>query len=82
MQSVKDGRMRLNEWLKSQNMTQTQFAASVGSTDPSISRIVAGQQWPSPALMTAIEAATDGQVTATDILATYNETQVKNEPVS
>lgn len=71
--------MRLEHWLKREKVTQTAFAEAVGTTDASLSRIVAGTQWPSAPLMAAIEAATNGQVTASDILATCQERRAADE---
>lgn len=69
--------MRLSEWLDSQNINQSDFAERVGTTGASISRIVAGTQWPSAPLMAAIEAKSGGAVTAVDILAAYTEKQAE-----
>jgi transcriptional regulator with XRE-family HTH domain len=63
--------MKLDQWLQSQDITQTDFAARLGTTGASLSRIVAGAQWPSAPLMAAIERETGGEVTASDILASY-----------
>jgi transcriptional regulator with XRE-family HTH domain len=62
---------RLRKWRKAHGLTQEDFAKQIGTTGPSVCRIEAGVQWPSVELIAAIEAATDGDVTVTDIYETF-----------
>lgn len=64
---------KLREWRDAQGMSQAQFAARIGTSIPSVSRIEAGEQWPSPELMRRIEEETEGVVTAADVLAAYKK---------
>lgn len=67
---------KLREWRHSKDITQDQFAAKVGTTGASISRIEVGDQWPSPSLLMEIEKATRGAVTAAAILADYQRVKL------
>lgn len=66
---------KLREWRVLKRVTQTRLAARVGATAATISRIEAGEQWPSPPLLTAIERTTKGAVTAADIVSDYQQAQ-------
>ena len=64
---------KLRDWRLAAGLSQAEFADKIGTSVPSVSRIEAGDQWPSPALMRAIEEVTIGEVTSADILATYKK---------
>lgn len=53
---------KLIAYLKSNQITQTQFALRVGTTQATISRLAKAGVNPSPELALAIEAASDGFV--------------------
>lgn len=59
----------LKTWRTQREMTQAALAALLGTTPPTVCRIEAGEQWPAPQLMLAIERVTQGKVTASHILA-------------
>lgn len=65
----------LKTWRIERSLTQSDVAASIGTTTPTVSRIEAGEQWPGAELMARIERITDGAVTASDILARYSKQQ-------
>lgn len=65
----------LKTWRTERSLTQSDVAASIGTTVPTISRIEAGEQWPGAELMARIERVTEGAVTASDILARYRSQQ-------
>jgi DNA-binding transcriptional regulator YdaS (Cro superfamily) len=54
--------MRLGEFLRSAEISQTWFAAQIGVRQPSVSRLVAGMQNPSPTTTRKIQSATQGAV--------------------
>jgi DNA-binding XRE family transcriptional regulator len=56
--------MELKTYLDQTGLTQAAFAAKVGTTHATISRLIAGKFRPSLALATAIERETCGQVRA------------------
>lgn len=64
---------KLREWRDAQGVSQAWVADKIGTSIPSVSRIEAGEQWPSPELMRRIEEVTAGFVTAADLLAAYKK---------
>ena len=58
--------MFLAAWLVAEKMTQAEFAAKIGRSDASISRLCNGLQKPDFATLLAIERETGGQVTTKD----------------
>lgn len=62
MQHASDISRSLSAWLESQGMTQSVLAEKLGTTKPTISRILKGQQWPSRELMQRIAVLTNGEV--------------------
>lgn len=65
--------MNLKTWRKSKKLTQAAAGELLGLSQPSLARIEAGEQWPTPETISLIETGTKGAVTANDILATYRE---------
>lgn len=62
-------RMRLDRWLKVNDMTQAAFAHAIGFNHASVSRVVSGLQWPSAEMMIKIVERTGGKVTANDVFS-------------
>jgi len=60
--------MKLADWLKAKNVTQTEFADTIGVTPGFISQLISGVSKPGPGRIEAIHKATGGEVTATDLL--------------
>jgi transcriptional regulator with XRE-family HTH domain len=58
--------MKLAEYLKSAGTTQEAFAARIGRSGASVSRLVNGLQKPDFDTMLAIDQATEGKVTVAD----------------
>jgi plasmid maintenance system antidote protein VapI len=54
--------MKLTDYLEETGEKQTEFAARVGTTDATVSRLVAGNLRPGLDLALRIERATDGKV--------------------
>jgi len=54
--------MTLREYLDQQEMRATAFAKLIGVSDATISRILAGTQYPSLATALAIEKVTKGKI--------------------
>lgn len=70
---VIDGCMTLDAYLTSAGMTGTEFAATVGLTEASVSRIRKGQQNISRDVMRRIIAASDGKITAAALVGAAAE---------
>ncbi len=60
--------MTLDQYLKSENIRRAAFAARVGTSGASITRICQGLQSPSPDLMREIIAASGGKVTLEELV--------------
>lgn len=59
--------MKLREYLNKNQITQQEFANSVGVARPFITLILSGKKNPSPHLMKIIEDVTNGEVTMQDL---------------
>lgn len=68
--------MNLREWLDTKGIKGFAFAERVGVTQGAMSKIIRGVVWPEADTISAIERETGGDVTAADILATYQESKV------
>lgn len=60
--------MKLRSYLSGRGETQAQFAARIGVHPISVSRYVTGRRLPEPDVIRRIVVATDGAVTADDLL--------------
>ena len=60
--------MRLRDWRKTRNLTMAQAVDVLGLSQPSISRIERGEQWPDKGTMQKIIDRTNGEVTANDLM--------------
>ena len=60
--------MTLSEYLHERGETVTHFARRIETSRVSVSRIIHGKQTPGSQLIKRIHAATDGAVTANDLL--------------
>jgi DNA-binding transcriptional regulator YdaS (Cro superfamily) len=58
--------MRLGEYLRSADISQTRFAAQIGLRQPSVSRLISGMQNPSATTTRKIQSATQGAVGPAD----------------
>ncbi len=58
---------KLRDYLTDKNLKDYEFAAKVGCSASTISRILTGTRNPSPALARKIEAVTGGAVTISDL---------------
>ena len=58
---------KLRDYLNEQNLKSAEFAALVGCSALTISRILTGKRHPSPSLARKIEVKTDGAVTISDL---------------
>jgi transcriptional regulator with XRE-family HTH domain len=58
----------LKAYLKAAELTESDFATSVGTTPSYLSQIICAKRWPSRALADEIEKATRGLVKAGDLL--------------
>lgn len=61
--------MKLEEYLKKENMTQSRFARQIGYTSSAIAKVVRGEREPGMSLCKAIEDYTGGEVTIEEMLA-------------
>lgn len=60
--------MTLDQYLSQPDKTAAALAVRAGTTGASINRILYGEQDPSVSMIKAIVAATDGAVTAQDLI--------------
>lgn len=60
--------MTLDEYLSQPGQTASALAAKAGTTGASINRILHGEQKPSASMVRALVEATDGAVTADDLI--------------
>lgn len=58
--------MQIAQWLKEQDVTATAFAARIGVSISTVTRIARGEVTPSPDTLRKIMAETGGAVTAND----------------
>lgn len=61
--------MQLAEWLKSKGIRRYKFAATIGVSPSLITDYCDGRIWPGKDRVEAIVRATDGAVTANDLLS-------------
>lgn len=60
--------MKLKAWRKKHNLSMEKAKAVLGLSQPSISRIERGRQWPDKETMQQILDRTDGEVTPNDFV--------------
>lgn len=60
--------MTLDEYLRTEGLTEKAFAKIVGVSQPHVHRYRTGESWPSRDAMIRIREATDYQVTSEDFL--------------
>lgn len=60
--------MKLSEYIEGKGLKQKDFAEEVGITDAHLSQMLSGKRHPSRKLAEQIELATDGAVTAMELL--------------
>lgn len=65
--------MTLEQYLRENGLTDAAFGELVNVSQSQISRIRRGVSWPSKDVVSAIEEATRGAVTANDILRVQQE---------
>lgn len=58
----------LDAWLESNGKTREWLAEVAATTEPTISRVVTGKQWPSRSLAQRLTRITKGAVTPNDFL--------------
>ncbi len=59
----------IDQWLQQANKTRSWLAHEARTTEATLSRLVAGKQWPTRKLAERIRQATDGTVTPNDFAA-------------
>lgn len=67
--------MKLQDWLDAEKLTGAAFGERIGMSQGAVSKIARGAVWPEASTIAAIELETKGQVTAADILETYQAAQ-------
>lgn len=58
----------LDAWLSKHGRTRQWLAAKLGVSEATLSRVIAGKQWPSRNLAAEIARITGGAITANDFL--------------
>lgn len=71
--------MKLRDWRKKRNLTMAEAVDILGLSQPSISRIETGKQWPDKQTMQQIMDRTDGEVTPNDFVIDDDETPPSSE---
>lgn len=66
--------MKLQDYLKSEGLTVRQFADQIGETESAVRKWVYGQRQPSLPAAVAVERATKGAVTSSDLLLSDTST--------
>ena len=64
--------MRLSDWRKSKGLKQEDISDQIDVTVSQYSKIERGETFTSPAVAEKIQALTNGEVTATDLLAAWS----------
>jgi transcriptional regulator with XRE-family HTH domain len=62
---------KLRAWRQAKDMTQSELAVRLGCSTPSVCKIEAGEQLPSPDLMLKIQQVTRSAVTIADIVGEH-----------
>lgn len=60
--------MKLDDYLKRHDLTEAEFGAMIGISQPQVNRLRRGIRWPNRETAKAIAAATKGRVTADDFM--------------
>lgn len=60
--------MKLADWLKEQRMSRKDFADEIGVVRSYVTELCQHSKWPSRDVVTRIQAATSGAVSANDFL--------------
>ena len=74
--------MKLQEYLKQKDVTQTSFASSVGVAQSHINNIIRGKKSPSPKLTKKIEEMTDGKVSFEDLFNPEAPSRLKSKRIN
>ncbi|MBD9455991.1 helix-turn-helix domain-containing protein [Rhizobium sp. RHZ02] len=75
--------MTLNDFLNTEPKTShAAFADLIGVTQATVSRYLAGDRFPPPAVMRKIFLATSGKVTANDLLVGFESAQRREKAAS
>lgn len=61
--------MNMLEWRKAKELNQVDAAEKLGISQPDVSRIETGKQWPDPATLAKIIDNSGGEISADDLLA-------------
>ncbi len=65
--------IKLKDWLETTNISQKEFASSIGVASSTISRIISGKSRSNPEIARNIEFATGGAVSRWSVLYPDNE---------
>ena len=71
--------MKLNVFLQNHNLQSAEFAARIGTTGATLSRILSAQVVPRRGLMEAIYRETGGLVTPNDLVGLHAPVSTKTE---
>lgn len=68
MHTMHDADMKLEQYLRTKNLTDAEFGEKIGLSQSQVSRIRRGVSWPSKDVLAAIAKETNNRVTANDIM--------------
>lgn len=71
----------LSDWLSKHDMSDAAFAALIGVERGSVGRYTRGERFPDPPTLSAIRQVTGGEVTAADMLETWETANPGRVPV-
>lgn len=69
--------MNLREWRNAKDLKMPAAAELLGLSQPSLSRIEAGEQFPSPETIEKLAKASNGEITASDLHDAWLEAKKK-----
>ena len=72
--------MRFKDWVTSQSRTRAQVAKSLGISRDALQKIMRGERLPQPGTRAAISRESQGEVTASDLLAANEEYRAAHPP--
>ena len=68
----------LPDWLRTNDVTNTEFAERLGVSCGTVGRYCSGQRYPDPGTLLKIRKETGGEVTADDMLTTWRAARARH----